>query len=294
MTARISRDDYGLRVAAAVALRADCTRRQVGAVIVAPDGSIVATGYNGLASGLPGCASAGACPRGQMAYPSEPPVKVGEPDPVANDPETAARDCAAQDPGSPFGCNRPDDDHEWHVGSTGLGSPVLAVWPAVGTQAAGLDYEATGCRAAHAEVNAIIRAGRDRCIGATIYVTDEPCFGCSVVIEAAGIVRVVTPDFHWRTEDIPAHATAPSPSDAASAPAAPVSDVGPQTREWTPEGIAATRRDAATWGRASIIVPGPPHDPDADHAEEPEWLTRIRRAEARRAELAKTIPGWRP
>jgi len=130
MTARISRDAYGLEVAAAVARRADCTRRQVGAVIVSPDGSIVATGYNGLSAGLPGCASAGACPRGRMAY-AEQPASVG--------------------------------------------------------------YEATGCRAAHAEVNAVIRAGRDRCIGATIYVTDEPCFHCSVVNEAAGIARVVTP-----------------------------------------------------------------------------------------------------
>lgn len=130
MTERISRDAYGLKLAEAAALRADCTRRQVGAVIVAPDGSVVATGYNGLAAGLPGCLSAGACPRGRLTY---------------------------------------------------------------AEQAADVGYESSGCRAVHAEVNAIIRAGRDRCVGATIYVTDEPCFHCSVVIEGAGIGRVVTP-----------------------------------------------------------------------------------------------------
>jgi len=127
---RLTRDEYGLQLAQAASARADCSRRQVGAVIVSEDGSVVATGYNGLAAERPGCASAGACPRGQMTYADQP---------------------------------------------------------------ADVAYEATGCRAIHAEVNAIIRAGRDRCLGATIYVTDVPCFHCSVVIEGAGIVRVVTP-----------------------------------------------------------------------------------------------------
>lgn len=127
---RITRDEYGLKLAEAAALRADCTRRQVGAVIVAPDGSIVATGYNGLASGKPGCASARACPRGALSYLEQPPD---------------------------------------------------------------VSYEESGCRAVHAEVNAIIRAGRDRCVGATIYITDRPCFHCSVVIEGAGLARVVVP-----------------------------------------------------------------------------------------------------
>ncbi len=131
MTTRISRDAYGIRLAQAAALRADCTRRQVGAVIVSPDGSIVATGYNGRASGLPGCLTEGACPRGRMTYDEQP---------------------------------------------------------------AGVGYAETSCDAAHAEANAIIRAGRDRCVGATIYVTDLPCHGCLVLIAAAGIARTVTPD----------------------------------------------------------------------------------------------------
>lgn len=62
--ARPTWDEWGLALAATVATRADCTRRQVGAVIMTPDHSIVATGYNGAPPGHPGCLTAGACPRG--------------------------------------------------------------------------------------------------------------------------------------------------------------------------------------------------------------------------------------
>lgn len=60
-------DDYFLAIAKAVSTRADCTRRRVGCVLVA-DRRIIGTGYNGAASGVPGCASAGACPRGRSDY----------------------------------------------------------------------------------------------------------------------------------------------------------------------------------------------------------------------------------
>lgn len=57
----------------------------------------------------------------------------------------------------------------------------------------GIGYAASGCVVIHAEVNAIIRAGRERCLGATLYVTDEPCESCAPLVRAAGIARVVTP-----------------------------------------------------------------------------------------------------
>lgn len=60
---RISWDEWGLDIAEATAGRADCSRRQVGAVIVSRDNRVVATGYNGAPAGVPGCASEGACPR---------------------------------------------------------------------------------------------------------------------------------------------------------------------------------------------------------------------------------------
>ncbi len=147
---RITRDAYGLKLAEAVALRADCTRRQVGAVIIDTEGRIVSTGYNGAPAGEPGCLTAGACPRGQLTY--------------------------AQ-------------------------------------QAGGAAYEAgeSRCIALHAEVNAVVYAGRERCKGATIYVTDEPCYLCALVIKAAGISRVVhAGDSGIRPEALGAAPVAPS------------------------------------------------------------------------------------
>lgn len=68
-------DSYFLAIAGTVSLRADCTRRQVGAVIV-KDHRIVSTGYNGAPAGNAGCLG-GACPRGKhylkpvFSYPDE-------------------------------------------------------------------------------------------------------------------------------------------------------------------------------------------------------------------------------
>lgn len=57
----------------------------------------------------------------------------------------------------------------------------------------GSGYAASGCVAIHAEANAIIRAGRERTLGATIYITDEPCELCRPLIAAADIARIVHP-----------------------------------------------------------------------------------------------------
>lgn len=63
---RATKDEYGLLLARAVAFRADCTRRRVGAVIIDVHGRVVGTGYNGAPPGQPGCLTDGACPRGQQ------------------------------------------------------------------------------------------------------------------------------------------------------------------------------------------------------------------------------------
>lgn len=60
---RPSWDEWGLGIAKAVAARADCSRRQVGVVIMTAEHRIVSTGYNGAAPGKPGCLTAGVCPR---------------------------------------------------------------------------------------------------------------------------------------------------------------------------------------------------------------------------------------
>lgn len=70
---RLGIDEYGLAVAAVVARRAACTRRQAGAVIIGPDKRIVATGYNGTAPGAVECTDGG-CPRGAFSYEEIPPL----------------------------------------------------------------------------------------------------------------------------------------------------------------------------------------------------------------------------
>jgi dCMP deaminase len=64
---RPSWDEWAIIVAAAVALRADCQRSRVGAVILDQDHRIIGTGYNGTVPGEPGCL-AGACPRGLTSF----------------------------------------------------------------------------------------------------------------------------------------------------------------------------------------------------------------------------------
>ncbi|MGV9815794.1 deoxycytidylate deaminase [Streptomyces cellulosae] len=63
-------DEYFLGIAQAVSARGDCTRSQVGAVVVQKINGLrvgVGFGYNGAPPGVPGCLSAGACPRGKLS-----------------------------------------------------------------------------------------------------------------------------------------------------------------------------------------------------------------------------------
>lgn len=55
---RISKDEYYLGIAKAVALRSPCLRRKYGAIIVRDD-AIVSTGYNGPARGSTNCMEVG-------------------------------------------------------------------------------------------------------------------------------------------------------------------------------------------------------------------------------------------
>lgn len=67
---RPSWDDYFIEIATVVSERSTCLRRQVGAVIV-KDKRMIATGYNGAASGAKHCEMTG-CIRQQMG------IKSGE------------------------------------------------------------------------------------------------------------------------------------------------------------------------------------------------------------------------
>ena len=56
-------NEYFLQIAKTVALRSNCIRAQVGAVIVGEDKKIKATGYNGTPSKVVSCAEIGKCYR---------------------------------------------------------------------------------------------------------------------------------------------------------------------------------------------------------------------------------------
>jgi dCMP deaminase len=55
VVARIDPDRYFLGMALLVAQRGTCIRRQVGCVLVDSRNHVLATGYNGVASGMPHC-----------------------------------------------------------------------------------------------------------------------------------------------------------------------------------------------------------------------------------------------
>lgn len=59
---RLSKDDYYLNIAIAVAKRSTCIKRRYGCVIVKDD-VIVATGYNGSPRGCDNCCDYGECKR---------------------------------------------------------------------------------------------------------------------------------------------------------------------------------------------------------------------------------------
>src|SRR4051812_40358739 len=54
----IAKNDYYMTLAQAVALRANCAGRKVGAVLVLED-RIITTGYNGTPTGMPNCLDGG-------------------------------------------------------------------------------------------------------------------------------------------------------------------------------------------------------------------------------------------
>lgn len=65
---RPSKTSYYLAIAAVVATRSTCIRRQYGAVIVKED-QVIATGYNGSAKGEPNCCDAHVCWRHEHGVP---------------------------------------------------------------------------------------------------------------------------------------------------------------------------------------------------------------------------------
>lgn len=68
--ARISRDEWGLRLAEVTSLRGTCVRRAVGCVLTDDAGHVLATGYNGVPVGMTHCTEGTEC-LGAKSLPGE-------------------------------------------------------------------------------------------------------------------------------------------------------------------------------------------------------------------------------
>lgn len=159
-----SNDAHMIEGARWAAAKADCTRRQVGAMIFDADTHVVSAGRNGSPPGKPGCASDGACPRGQQPKAWECPDHGTRR--IGVDVDTGEQWCNI------------------------LGCPHQGAAVAPGSS---YDTGPGSCIAIHAEVNALARADWGRMTGGTLAVTDEPCDGCKRIIQAYPLARVIWP-----------------------------------------------------------------------------------------------------
>lgn len=162
--------EWALGIADAVATRGDCTRRQVGAVILDRNHWPVAVGYNGSYPGGPSCLK-GDCPRGRH-------YRVdGE--------------CDVTDH---FYLDNPMA-HECPPDACACGGD----WPCLRAAAPGSSYD-TGpgaCISVHAELNARLHvADVSRLEGGTLVVTAEPCDGCLKIYRSTPISKI-----YWRADD---------------------------------------------------------------------------------------------
>lgn len=152
-------DTWAMGIAQAVARRGDCTRRQVGAVLLDEAHRVIGCGYNGGPAGGESCL-AGQCPRGRHY------AKIT--DRFAK-PLTAGR----------------------YVCACG------GEWPCPEAVAPGSSYD-TGpgvCLAVHAEMNALLDVSdRNRLVRATMYITEQPCGGCLKILKNTAIKTFVWPD----------------------------------------------------------------------------------------------------
>lgn len=146
--------EWALNIAEAVATRADCTRRQVGAVILDRNNWPIAVGYNGSYPTGPSCL-AGECPRGKH-YGIASIVIPGV------EPKFTWCNCGRR-------------------------------WPCPEGVPAGSSYD-TGpgaCHSVHAELNARLHVDDvSRMAGGYMVVTERPCDGCLKILRSTPLTSI--------------------------------------------------------------------------------------------------------
>lgn len=160
---RLSRDEWGLRLAEVTALRGTCFRRQVGCVLVNADGRVLATGYNGVASGLPHCNELVPKPIYGKDYSQT--IWVDDPD------------------------RKGGRKQETNVLTPCLGFEASYPNACAGSHAAS-GTQLSACEAIHAEANALLQCDNVREVHAA-YVTASPCIDCVKLLMNTGCRRVV-------------------------------------------------------------------------------------------------------
>jgi dCMP deaminase len=144
--------EWALGIADAVAKRADCTRRQVGAVILDRNHWPVAVGYNGSYPGGPSCLK-GECPRGRHYV-----IETA----CADRPEGVMCRCGAS-----------------------------AQCPMIVPAGSSYDTGPGACVSVHAELNARLHVtDLSRIEGGTLIVTAEPCDGCLKIYRSTPIREI--------------------------------------------------------------------------------------------------------
>ena len=176
---RITRDEWAMQLALTTAQRSTCCRRMVGAVLLNHAGHVLATGYNGVAAGLPHCNELGVKETGRQFFGKQAGELKQLLQIVGGDRDGQQFEVGASSPLTIYPGEEiielPNPKNYPHACS-GAFSPS-------GTN---LD----GCEAIHAEQNALLQCRDVREIH-TCYCTASPCVTCTKLLLNTGCMRVV-------------------------------------------------------------------------------------------------------
>jgi len=155
-----------LRICREYAQLSRCFSRQVGAMLVNPDGIVIGMGVNGPPRGIKHCGEMKRC-----------------------------QDCGE--------LNRDLHPENFHPVCSGCGNTHLVpvtTCPRYGSQERASILK---CHAVHAEMNALLACGRthNSTVGCSLYLYPiGPCKDCAAQMVQAGIVRLVFPESPWYDE----------------------------------------------------------------------------------------------
>jgi dCMP deaminase len=169
---RPDRETWAMEMALLTAQRGTCLRRQVGAVLLSARGHVLATGYNGVAAGLPHCNEEVR----QPVYHDDPRVRY-----LAN---------AGGLPGQYVFQGK--STQQWRKDGDGLSQCVgfEMVHPFACTAAhAASGKDLDGCGAIHAEQNALLQC-RDVYAIHSAFVTASPCITCTKLLLNTSCQRI--------------------------------------------------------------------------------------------------------